>query len=847
MPDDTETDARGAGTTDNNPETRTGLDTADTTDTVVPLPPSDAPTGTGTAPKDSETIANDPGTGAEHGAASSKDTIAQPNDSGANSNDTGTTANGSGPGANDTEIGAKETVNIQTAPQEAAFNERKLGADKTKRQGDQPKRRPTKCGCACDANCNCKCTCAHKDHCVCRSPCDGQCGTRVSRNLVVSIDGTSNQFGPKNTNVVALHNRVLRDANQNKYYNCGIGTYVPHQNKMSWKYWQQKFDNALDLAFAFKFKEIILKAYRWLSETYRPGDKIFLFGFSRGAYQVRTLAGMIETIGLIDAGNDDLIPFAYEIYSERHKGGLTQHAKDIARTFKETCAREIRIHFVGVWDTVSSIGVFRGKPLPLTSTAEHICTVRHALALDERRVKFLPEYINHGDPTSTSLPIDIKEVWFAGSHSDIGGGLQENTTLNLSSVPLLWMENEAEATGLRLKPRASGRVWDLKSLQTQDVNESLTGGWKVMEYLPLTRLSFQKAGETTRVPHRGAGRIIAPGQRIHISVAFKNPTYVPRAEFLRANSIKWDSFVGGMLESNDFDWALGFGEQVELDLFDASFATQAINNLNNIWRKGDHPGGTLGVEADESYWMNRLAFMAPSGRLAEQYVLELGSGSSEHTLGQIRSGVALFQKLEDYYPGTFDGDVAALLEQEGGLLFGLEQMDTALQIYRKAEMLWRKRAAKEKANLKDHEKVTGCLRNISRCCHELKQHQDELEIDQSIVDLYRKLPDSDPTTTKHLSQSLGKLRDDLDMLGRHKDALQVDKELVDLCRNLVATDPTVTKDLAWSLHNLGIEYSDVGQYEAAVHTIEEAVEIRRKLVETDPTVTNYLALSLHCL
>jgi hypothetical protein len=55
----------------------------------------------------------------------------------------------------------------------------------------------------------------------------------------------------------------------------------------------------------------------------------------------------------------------------------------------------------------------------LTSTAEHICTVRHALALDERRVKFLPEYINHGDPTSTSLPIDIKEVWFAGSHSDM--------------------------------------------------------------------------------------------------------------------------------------------------------------------------------------------------------------------------------------------------------------------------------------------------------------------------------------------------------------------------------------------------------------------------------------------
>jgi hypothetical protein len=199
MPDDTETDARGAGTTDNNPETRTGLDTADTTDTVVPLPPSDAPTGTGTAPKDSATIANDPGTGAEHGAASSKDTIAQPNDSGADSNNTGTTANGSGPGASDTESGAKETMNIQTVPQneEAALNERKPGAEKTKRRDDQPKRRPTKCGCSCEPNCNCKCPCAYKDHCVCRSsPCEGKCGTRVPRNLVVSLDGTSNQFGP---------------------------------------------------------------------------------------------------------------------------------------------------------------------------------------------------------------------------------------------------------------------------------------------------------------------------------------------------------------------------------------------------------------------------------------------------------------------------------------------------------------------------------------------------------------------------------------------------------------------------------------------------------------------------
>ncbi|KAJ7503219.1 hypothetical protein B0H11DRAFT_1853386, partial [Mycena galericulata] len=411
----------------------------------------------------------------------------------------------------DTRPTAKDTLNVETGPrnENSALDEKET--DKKKHRVERP---PTKCGCACEINCNCKCTCAHRDHCVCRSPCDGQCGTRVSRNLVVSIDGTSNQFGFHNTNVVELHSRVLTDsADQNKYYNCGIGTYVPYQNKTSWKYWRQKVDNGLDLAFALNFKDIILKAYRWLSQAYKPGDKIYFFaGFSRGAYQVRTLAGMIETVGLVNAGNEELIPFAYEIYLERHKGVVTKEATEVAANFKKTFSRDVRIHFVGVWDTVSSVGVFRGKPLPLTSSAQHICTFRHALALDECRVKFLPEYVDGGSSTTstTGTPIDVKEVWFAGTHSDM--------YLNLSSVPLLWMENEATAAGLRLRARETGGAWNLDDLRKDHVHESLTTGWKALEYLPLERLSFKTAKEVTTTPHLGAGRIIVPGQRIHLSV-----------------------------------------------------------------------------------------------------------------------------------------------------------------------------------------------------------------------------------------------------------------------------------------------------------------------------------------
>ncbi|KAJ7107085.1 hypothetical protein C8R44DRAFT_324052 [Mycena epipterygia] len=387
------------------------------------------------------------------------------------------------------------------------------------KRGDQPKRPSKICGCACRIDCNCKCTCSHRDHCVCaRAPCEGKCGDRVSRNLVISIDGTSNQFGIHNTNVVKLHSRVLsgESAHQSKYYNCGIGTYVPPQMKASLKYWGQQTENALDLAFALNFKDIILKAYKWLCQTYKPGDKIFFFGFSRGAYQVRTLAGMIETVGLIDPGNEELIPFAYEIYLERHKGVETPHAAaaQIAENFKNTFSRrDVNIHFLGAWDTVSSVGVFRGKPLPLTLSAQHICIFRHALALDERRVKFLPEYVNGGaslspeakvKTSSSQGPANVKEVWFAGTHSDIGGGtekeggMKKNLDLNLSSVPLLWMENEATSAGLRLHPRTTGGAWNLEDLRKDDMHESLTGAWWALEHLPLSRLSFKTAQDVTR-------------------------------------------------------------------------------------------------------------------------------------------------------------------------------------------------------------------------------------------------------------------------------------------------------------------------------------------------------------
>ncbi|KAF4587991.1 hypothetical protein EYR38_009952 [Pleurotus pulmonarius] len=134
-----------------------------------------------------------------------------------------------------------------------------------------------------------------------------QC-SKSGRNVAVFIDGTSNQFSAKNTNIVELYSMVLRDVMfQATYYNSGIGTFA----RPSWrspKYLKQRLYHLIDTAIAWNFERIVLSAYHWLVENYQPGDCIYLFGFSRGAYQVRVIAGMIEKVGLLHKGNNDQIP-----------------------------------------------------------------------------------------------------------------------------------------------------------------------------------------------------------------------------------------------------------------------------------------------------------------------------------------------------------------------------------------------------------------------------------------------------------------------------------------------------------------------------------------------------------
>ncbi|KIJ04891.1 hypothetical protein PAXINDRAFT_94168, partial [Paxillus involutus ATCC 200175] len=215
------------------------------------------------------------------------------------------------------------------------------------------------------------------------------------RNLVVCIDGTSNKFGRNNTNILKLFAKLDLDSEaplprQLAYYSSGVGTHPKTLHVVS--HIRRSLSDLLDEAVAWNVEEIVQDAYGWLAKEYREGDQIYLFGFSRGAYQVRILAGMIYEVGLIKTMTEKQIATAYEHYMAVRWRKL--HAKDIASAFKRMfCWEDAHVHFVGVWDTVSSVGLVKEDAfLSSSSSGEHACHFRHALALDERRVKFLPEY-----------------------------------------------------------------------------------------------------------------------------------------------------------------------------------------------------------------------------------------------------------------------------------------------------------------------------------------------------------------------------------------------------------------------------------------------------------------------
>jgi uncharacterized protein (DUF2235 family) len=346
----------------------------------------------------------------------------------------------------------------------------------------------------------------------------------MARNLVLCLDGTSNQFAAANTNVVKLYAMLNHQRNdQLSYYRPGIGTFAPPGVWGKLKKWVV---TRLDLAIAWLLEDHVSDAYRFLMRYYQDGDQIFIFGFSRGAYTARALAAMLYKVGLLTQGNEELIPFAWDVF-KRERG------QKVYTGFRHTFSRKVSVHLLGLWDTVSSVGWFwNPQYLQFTANNSIVQTVRHAVALDERRVYFVQNLWGH-DPRE---PTDILQVWFPGTHCDVGGGFVE-AQAGLSKIALKWMVGQAKAFGLAINPTAEAVV--LPVSDTPDyvapnpaatLHESLHGLWWIVEFVP-KRIRDPAAGFATRwIIHAGQHRYVAPNPNLHQSVIDRRkqvPSYQP--------------------------------------------------------------------------------------------------------------------------------------------------------------------------------------------------------------------------------------------------------------------------------------------------------------------------------
>jgi len=352
------------------------------------------------------------------------------------------------------------------------------------------------------------------------------------RNIVICCDGTGNEISQNISNVLKLY-RCLRktektQARQLVFYDPGVGTLARPD---PWHKLKQDFNAILGLATGYGLDDNVLAAYSFLVHNWQDGDQIYLFGFSRGAYTVRVLAGLIHKVGLIAPEQVNLAGsslIAYKQFSSDvapkfgpdlaaltdagsdEDGPLPSSAFDNAAQFARiTSARLPTIRFVGVWDTVASVIVPRPdrfywpslEELAFTLQNPSVKTFRQAISIDERRCMFRckkwdePQTFMHNRFNDAHAePQDILQVWFSGVHGDIGGGYPEAQS-GLSKYPLIWMIEEAVKCGLQVNPRNVNQLaWGKQRKGSPfsyvapdvrgEVHTSLKGAWWLLEFLP---------------------------------------------------------------------------------------------------------------------------------------------------------------------------------------------------------------------------------------------------------------------------------------------------------------------------------------------------------------------------
>ena len=239
--------------------------------------------------------------------------------------------------------------------------------------------------------------------------------------------------------------------------------------------------------------ERIRDAYRFLAERYQDGDRIFGFGFSRGAFAIRSLAGLIDAAGL---------PTRRRALKEEEMLEIYQNYRDEKPIDQQHYGhRPVKFDFLGIWDTVGALAFGRSIGGFHRINPGNVLRVAHALALDEERERFQPSYWDK--PVGSDTQLD--EVWFSGCHTNIGGGYCDT---NLSNIAFIWVLKAAQEAGMLI---------DLRGLAEFDWERSHRGGRRDSYAEFYSELGLVGAIARTVGLKRGP-RAIQPGQRIHKSV-----------------------------------------------------------------------------------------------------------------------------------------------------------------------------------------------------------------------------------------------------------------------------------------------------------------------------------------
>ncbi|MBP0616255.1 DUF2235 domain-containing protein [Jiella mangrovi] len=306
---------------------------------------------------------------------------------------------------------------------------------------------------------------------------------RGQKRLVVCFDGTWNNAdtsGDNATNVERIARAVKGDSGdipQITLYLRGVGSTG------------YRLQRIIDGATGNGVDDNIRSAYQFLAQNYLPerpdgngdlipADEIFLFGFSRGAFSARSLAGFLSTSGLLKRQRLGDIKAAWDYY--REEGG-DKTSKSFCEASGSDCHHDPEIRFLGVWDTVGSLGIPTSTidlPLLEKEFAFHDTTpsrlarhAYHAIAIDEHRDEFVPTLWTGDIPAGAT----IEQVWFAGAHSDVGGGYGNR---ELADIPLHWMAEKARACGLDLDDSLLPRREDLRPVEAPQHESRVSFGFK---------------------------------------------------------------------------------------------------------------------------------------------------------------------------------------------------------------------------------------------------------------------------------------------------------------------------------------------------------------------------------